>query len=661
MSLLKVLILEDQISDAELVKYHISSLDFTFDFRFAQTEKQFKEVLENFTPDIILSDYRLDGYDGLRALSHCSTVLPNVPFLIVTGTLGEELAVKIIKQGAIDFILKDKLETLPAAILKALRETKEKKLKLKSQKKLQNTLKNLEKLVKKRTLELEDKNAKLIIANEQAEKSKKIKEQFMANMSHELRTPLNAIIGYQELLKETPLNSEQREFVTSIDFAGRNLLAIINDILDISKAESGKIVFENVELNINEIAHSVIDLVKIKALEKKIKIQLTFDEKIPEFVLGDSTRLSQILLNLLSNAVKFTEEGQIDLNIQLKSQGKNSVNCEFVVKDTGIGISPQHIDHIFERFTQAGSDTNRKYGGTGLGLTIVQQLVELQGGKIGVKSEMGKGSIFTFNLRFNKMTEREIIQHKLTIENVENIENCSILVAEDVLINQHLIKKIIEKWNAEYVVVGNGQQVLDYLEKRPFDILLLDLHMPIMDGYETCERIRNHAKQEIRSIPIVALTADPSSVEAERCLECGMNYYLTKPFKPEHLRKVIYRMLKGNPKKHYDLSYLMDHAAGDREFMLDMINTFLDETPVKIEQLDTAISQQDYQKIKSDSHGIKGLFFTLGITRAGDLIKEIENLAESRAQLESIRERYEELKNLYLESKLALKLDMSSI
>ena len=264
----------------------------------------------------------------------------------------------------------------------------------------------LESKVKERTAELEEKNEILILARAQAENSKLVKEQFLASMSHEIRTPLNAIIGFQDLLKSTKLNLEQKEYVNSIDFAGRNLLVIINDILDISKIEAGKFIFEETEINIAETLRSVIELVEFRAIEKKINISYHVDDKIPEFVLGDGTRLIQILLNLIGNAIKFTEKGNINVVIELANTDAKNITCKFSIKDTGIGISKDNLKSIFERFNQASSETNRKYGGTGLGLTIVQQLVELQGGKISVESIINEGSTFSFELQFKKIGQK---------------------------------------------------------------------------------------------------------------------------------------------------------------------------------------------------------------------------------------------------------------
>ncbi|MES2589753.1 MAG: ATP-binding protein [Bacteroidota bacterium] len=523
----------------------------------------------------------------------------------------------------------------------------------------------LESKVKERTKELEIKNEKLVIAKSQAEKSKQVKEQFLASMSHEIRTPLNAIIGFQELLKSTKLNLEQREYVNSIDFAGRNLLVIINDILDISKIESGKFIFEEIEINILETLKSVIELVEFRAIEKQIKVNYQIENSFPEEVLGDGTRLIQILLNLIGNAIKFTEKGEINIFVKTLNEDENILMAEFKVQDSGIGISPENIKTIFERFTQASSETNRKYGGTGLGLTIVQQLVELQGGKISVESKLNVGSIFTFTIPFHKFTGSRKPSHISINQDKELLENLEILLVEDMHLNQSLVKKIMQKWDYKLVIVNNGVEALEILKTQTFDLILMDIQMPIMDGYVTTQEIRNSTNELINKIPIIALTAHASSSEAEKCINLGMNAYLAKPFKADVLKKLIHqfvqeRKIKDNM-KHYDLSYLIEHADGDQDFLKDMIHTFLVETPLLIQELKDSIDEKDFEKIKINSHSAKGLFLTLGIHQAGYLIKEIEKLAEKGEDLELIIQKYSEIEKIYLESKTYLEEELTQI
>lgn len=400
----------------------------------------------------------------------------------------------------------------------------------------------LEKRVIDRTAQLQAANKELEKANIIAEQSKTAKQMFLASMSHEIRTPLNSIIGFQQLLKDTPLNDEQQEYVESIDFAGRNLLIIINDILDLSKIESGKFEFDETEINISDITKSVITLVSNRAKEKNIKLFISQDPAIPNDLYGDSARLSQILLNLIGNAVKFTEKGEIKIITQLLEETKDRVLCEFLVEDTGIGIPENKLETIFESFSQASAATSQKYGGTGLGLTISKHLVEMQGGTIDVKSKVGKGSTFSFKLNFKKASSHHLIPNigtPITKLKNEPDKKLSILLAEDVQLNQRLVTKIMEKWGHHLDIADNGKIAIEKIKLNDYDLILMDIQMPEMDGYQATTYIRSMADESKQSIPIIALTAHASHAEAEKCLNLGMNAYVAKPFNQQQLQNVI--------------------------------------------------------------------------------------------------------------------------
>lgn len=525
----------------------------------------------------------------------------------------------------------------------------------------------LEEKVQERTQELEKKNKNLAEAKLIAEKSKQVKEQFLASMSHEIRTPLNAILGFQELLKTTELSDEQKEYINSIDFAGRNLLVIINDVLDISKIEAGKFIFEEVELNMNEVLKSVVELVDFRAKEKNLSLSYSINSDLSAVLYGDSARLTQILLNLIGNAIKFTEKGGISVQLDKIDENDLYVKILFQVIDTGIGLSGENLNSVFESFTQASSETNRKYGGTGLGLTIVKQLVELQGGEISVESELGKGSTFSFRLSFKKgNSNTNYRKNELNTSGFDFIlRQKSILLVEDMLLNQNLIKKIMNKWEVNLEIANNGIEALEKLKSSKYDLILMDIQMPEMDGYETTQHIRNSENEGVKNIPIVALTAHASSSEAEKCLNLGMNAYLAKPFKTELLKNQILNLLNTankkqqiQVKKEYDLSYLVEHADGDLEFLKDMIQIFLNDTPKILEELKISIDEGDFEKIKFNSHSMKGGFLTLGITEAGELIREIEILADQKNNLDLIINHYSKIEKLFNSSKPLLEKEL---
>lgn len=536
----------------------------------------------------------------------------------------------------------------------------------------------LESKVEQRTLELKQKNEKLFIANELAQQSKIAKDQFLATMSHEIRTPLNAIIGFQQLLKETSLSAEQKEYVESIDFAGRNLLVIINDILDLSKIEAGKFEINQESLNVEQAVKSVVDLVEFSAKAKKLELVFNHDNSIPESVIGDTARFNQILLNLVGNAVKFTEKGSVTVTSKLISKKEDIVLCEFAVEDTGIGIPTEKLGLVFERFTQASSDTTRKYGGTGLGLTIVQQLLKLQGGNISVKSEEGKGSKFTFYIPFGnaeRIIDSHVEQNWSQQTELSQGRKLKILLAEDTPLNQILVKKIVQKWNYEIDVANNGREALDLLEKNNYDIVLMDIQMPEMDGYTATQAIRNMKDAVKKSIPIIALTAHATNEEAQKCLHMGMDAYVTKPFNPGLLLKTIVQLATKRSNQEvikveeeikpseqlYDLTYLREHAAGDNDFLIEMISIFLGDTPGFLKQLEMDIEEKDYEKIKVTSHSMKGLFLTLGMNDAAQLLKEIENMSISKTLLTVISDHFRKIEAMFFQSKNLLELELKKL
>lgn len=570
-----------------------------------------------------------------------------------------------------DYKGKDEIAKLSEAFNKMIEQIEQ------HEHKLSETNNLLESKVEERTHELRVKNEKLFEANQTAEQSKKVKEQFLATMSHEIRTPLNAILGFQELLKDTPLNAEQKEYLESIDYAGKNLLAIINDILDLSKIEAGKFDFSEDEINIKQILKSALELISIRAKEKNIKLILEHDPEIPILLVGDSARFNQILLNLLGNAIKFTEQGSITITSKLLDSNKETALCEFKVIDTGIGIPKEKIKTIFERFTQASSDTTRKYGGTGLGLTIVQQLLELQGGGIEVESEVGKGSTFKFYLRFKQASSSVFEKNISEVSNSEIInldynKKLHILLAEDTPLNQRLVSKVLQKWGYDLDIANNGLEALNKLKTNSYDLVLMDIQMPEMDGYTASQEIRILSDEVKRKTPIIALTAHASKEEAERCLAIGMNAYVTKPFNTEFLRNLILQLtstktidVKPIPvtpdfdkSELYDLSYLIEHAAGDTSFLKEMITEFLNETPNQLSALNSDIKEEDFKKIKFTSHSMKGLFLTLGMNKAAKLLKEIETFAENQSSFDTIVQNYGEIETIFNKSKSLLEMEL---
>lgn len=385
-------------------------------------------------------------------------------------------------------------------------------------------------------------------AKEQLETLLKVKEQFLANMSHEIRTPMNAIIGFTHLLLKREKESENKQYLQAIQTSGENLLVIINDILDFSKLESGKVTFESIRFNVYELVSMLMDLMQPKAIERSIKLRTIIHKDIPETLIGDPTRLNQILINLVGNAIKFTNEGEVNLSISVLKKTRAGIELKFEVQDTGIGIPEESISRIFESFTQAANDTARKYGGTGLGLSITKQLVELQGGRIYVNSKVGEGSTFTFNLSF---ILEGVLWNKETgvMENQKDkfpLKDVRVLVVEDNSFNQLLVTKILENWQCEIDVADNGIIALDKVRQKEFDVILMDIQLPEMDGYETTHFIRNKLEYPKCNIPIIAMTAHAFADEVQKCMNEKMNDYISKPFNENKLYDKILNAVELN-------------------------------------------------------------------------------------------------------------------
>lgn len=380
---------------------------------------------------------------------------------------------------------------------------------------------------------------------ESAEVAKKIGEQFLANMSHEIRTPMNAIIGFTEILEKSPLTREQRQYLDAIKISGDNLLVIINDILDFSRMRSGKMPIEHKDFKLSQIISTCRDLMLPKAQEKKIEILVNIENDIPDNLIGDPTRLLQVLLNLTANAIKFTEKGKVDITVKKLLTKSNKASLQFSVRDTGIGIPPEQLDSIFDAFIQANHQAARKYGGTGLGLAIVKQLAELQGGSVSVTSKVGEGSCFDFKIEYeiNALgTTHGNDKKPVTVKN--GIKDINVLLAEDNAMNQLLAKKVLTDWGWKVELAENGEDAIELLKLKDFDVVLMDIQLPEMDGYEATRVIRTSLPSPKRKVPIIAMTACVMEGEEEKCMEAGMNGYVSKPFNSNTLYDKIVAVVK---------------------------------------------------------------------------------------------------------------------
>ncbi len=385
-----------------------------------------------------------------------------------------------------------------------------------------------------------------------AEIAVKSKQQFLSNMSHEIRTPMNSIIGFTKVLLKTDLSEKQKEYLNAIKISGDALIILINDILDLAKVDAGKMTFNQIPFNLAESISSMLHLFETKIQEKNLKLVKEYDVEIPEYVVGDAIRLHQIILNLVGNAVKFTSKGQVTVSVRKLKEDDEQVTIEFAIRDTGIGIPECKLENIFDDFQQATSGTSRIYGGTGLGLAIVKQLVEPQGGKITVKSKVDEGSTFSFVLSFGKTKTTEeaetIRKTDTSIELKVETNEITILVVEDIILNQLLMRTLLEEFGFKLDIANNGKIALEKLKKNTYDIILMDVQMPEMNGFEATKHIRSKMKLDV---PIIALTADVTTVDVDKCRQAGMDDYISKPIDEKILyNKIIKYLNKPEVKKN---------------------------------------------------------------------------------------------------------------
>ncbi|HEV2480332.1 MAG TPA: ATP-binding protein [Puia sp.] len=383
----------------------------------------------------------------------------------------------------------------------------------------------------------------LVQMKEKAEQAAKAKSQFLSVMSHELRTPLNAVIGITHLLLQSQPREDQQEDLRTLQFSGESLLHIINDILDFTKLDSGKIELSAIDFNLRDLAQSLYQSFSFKAKEKGIFFDVEYDEKMPFYVKGDNFRLSQVLNNLISNAIKFTQEGSVKLKVEMVENQGTSYVTQFSVIDSGIGIPEDKLEKIFEQFTQADSDTTRLYGGTGLGLSISARLVELMGSSIVVTSTLGKGSRFQFSMLLQEGVKTDpssvSVTTKVVSKSNEQFKNKVILLAEDNVFNANIARRFITGWGAQLEIVVDGRQALEFVSRRKYDLILMDVQMPVLDGFACTRKIRKHFKD----IPIIAITASPRNEIITEIMACGMNDFVSKPFKPNELRTKLLEYL----------------------------------------------------------------------------------------------------------------------
>ncbi len=473
-----------------------------------------------------------------------------------------------------------------------------------------------------------------------AEDAVKAKQQFLSSMSHEIRTPLNGIIGFTKILLRDVLTDTQRKQLEAVKTSSDILLVLINDILDLAKIEAGQMNIEKIGLKLSDLINTVLGTFELRFEEKELRIRKRYDDKIPQILLGDPVRISQILLNLLSNSFKFTpNRGQISINVNLLNQDEENASVEFVFTDTGIGISPEKLSIIFEPFIQSSSDTARRYGGTGLGLSIVKRLVTLMDGTISVASKLDEGTTVTFVLPLKKTTATEISREKDTIllaQDLKDLGQLNILLVEDIPVNQFLALTILDDFGFKVDTAENGKIAIEMLEKNDYDIILMDLMMPEMGGFEATQYIRTKMHSSKSNIPIIALTADVNKSDVDKCHKVGMNDYVSKPFNPTDLMNKIIRLLK-KTEKICNLDHLKAQSPKKPEFVSKMIQLLLKQIPVSIEEMHACLKSESWQGLGEAAHKLRPSIVMIGMDK--ELVKmtlQIEEYAFAKKNLDLI-------------------------
>ena len=488
-----------------------------------------------------------------------------------------------------------------------------------------------------------------------AEQARKTERQFLVNMSHEIRTPMNAVIGMAYLLGESDPTPVQKDYIDSLRFSADTLLGIIDNILDFSKIEAGELQFEEKKFNLKELLAALQQTFQFKVRNKAISVNMSFDPLIENFVVGDPHRLNQILTNLLGNASKFTDRGTIAIGARMVAHREGHYSIEFSVQDTGIGIPSEKLQDVFKNFKQANAQVAREYGGTGLGLTIVKQLVELQGGSMQVKSKPDQGSTFSFVLSLKDSGIQVANHSEKSAMNVNHsrqyLQRMNVLVVEDNAMNQKLISKILESWGCRYEIVNNGKKAVSITESNQYDLILMDIHMPEMGGVEAARHIRENKQNPNCQTPIVALTAAALLEEKKRALEAGMNEFLTRPFSPSRLEECALRFLDvpdAINRDFYeleikvDLNYLFEFGNGDHFFVKDMVDTFNAEMPGVIKDIQTGFVESNWPKVAKIVHKLKSNFMMFGMTAQHAKSVELEkSLKQAKVDEQEVAETIE--------------------
>ena len=516
-SIKTVLVVEDNPGDARLLREMFNEQDSKeTEVSYVECLSEAEKYLSENTVDIILLDLGLPDAQGLKAVRRARMAAPHIPLVVLTGLDDESLAIQTLQEGAQDYLIKGQIES--RALLRALRYA-----------------------IERKHMEVE-----LATCLDVAIESVRIKAEFLANMSHEIRTPMNGVIGMTELLLDTELDADQRDFAETIQFSGEALLTIINDILDFSKIEAGKLNFENIDFDLNHVVQGAVEILAQRAHVKTIELVSLVENDVHTRLRGDPGRIRQVITNLLGNAVKFTEQGEVFIRVTKENETSTHVVLRFAISDTGIGISEAGLKRLFQAFSQADGTTSRRYGGTGLGLAISKQLVELMVGKIGVESTFGQGSTFWFTLKLEKQLEQVLPVPPVDIR----LEGVRILIVADNATNGKVLMHQTNSRQMRPQVVENGLLALELLnfaakQGEPYEIVIMDIQKPGMNAYQLASAIKNNI--EIANVKLVHFPAFGYHGDADEARQAGIAAYLTKPVKQSQLYDCLIKIMSEPP------------------------------------------------------------------------------------------------------------------